>query len=91
MTTQWADAEGTRLAYDVTGDLFVERGFRLAQGITGETRSGAQAASGVRAPVVAPVFTIAVPRYDDLHVIKLYRSANGRSDAQPELLGEVRP
>lgn len=78
-------------ALDDRGELLLERGFRLPLAISGERRDPAGQLDGVHAPLEDPVFTIAVPSYRGLSLIRLYRESAAGTRENPVLLGEVRP
>lgn len=73
------------------GGVVFERGFRLETERRSETADENGKLSGVRVEVEEPVFTIKVPAFENLDVVRLFRAEQGRNREDAELLGEVRP
>jgi hypothetical protein len=76
---------------DADGRVIFERGFRLKTEIRAETADEHGNLSGTRIKVEEPIFTIKVPAFADLEVIRLFRVEPGQTRENAKVLGEVRP
>ncbi len=78
-------------AHDSTGEVLVERGFRLEDHIRAEVPGEDGQLEGQLVPVGERIITLTVPAYDDLQVIRLYRSTTGGDRKNAALLAQIRP
>ena len=78
-------------AYDSTGEVLVERGFRLEDHIRAEVPGEGGQLEGQLVPVEERIITLTVPAHDDLQVIRLYRSTTGGDRKDAALLAQIRP
>jgi hypothetical protein len=78
-------------AHDSTGEVLIERGFRLEDHIRAEVPGEGGQLEGQLVPLEERIITLTVPAYDDLQVIRLYRSTTGGDRKDAELLAQIRP
>ena len=78
-------------AHDSTGEVLVERGFRLEDNIRAEVPGEDGQLEGQLVPLKERIITLTVPAYDDLQVIRLYRSTTRGDRKDAELLTQIRP
>ena len=78
-------------AHDSTGEILVERGFRIEDHIRAEVPGEDGQLEGQLVPLEERIITLTVPAYDDLQVIHLYRSTTGSDRKDAKLLAQIRP
>lgn len=77
--------------FSSAGQVLLERGFRLETEIRSESNgpNGVMEGSGV--PLREPTFSVSVPLYKDMEVVRFYRIHEGGTRENAEIIGEVRP
>ncbi len=78
-------------AHDSTGEVLLERGFRMEDHIRAEVPGEDGQLEGQLVPMEERIITLTVPAYDDLRVIRLYRSTTGGDRKDAKLLAQIRP
>lgn len=78
-------------AHDSKDKVLVERGFRLEDHIRAEVPGQDGQLEGQLVPVEERIITLTVPAYDDLQVIRLYRSTTSGDRKNAALLAQIRP
>ncbi|MBN2670166.1 MAG: hypothetical protein JXX29_00750 [Deltaproteobacteria bacterium] len=74
-----------------TGQVLLERGFRLETEIRSESNGPDGVMEGLGVPLQEPAFSVSIPLFDNIEVVRFYRTLVGGSRDNATLIGEVRP